>query len=65
VTRPRNDKGAGTVQVSFRMPEDMARQIDQVAEKLAALTGVSITRTAVVLKALREWLEKEGHKKTR
>lgn len=50
-----------TEQVSFRVPKSSIRRIDEVAAKKSKAAGVTITRTQVVLLALREWLE--GHAK--
>lgn len=51
------------MQVSFRIPDSMAKAIDAVAEKKSeAAGGVPITRTQVVLLALREWLAAHGPK---
>ena len=62
--RPRKDADReATVQVSFRIPDSMAKAIDAVAEKKSeAAGGVPITRTQVVLLALREWLASRGQK---
>lgn len=62
--RPRKDaERETTVQVSFRIPDSMAKAIDSVAEKKSvAAGGVPITRTQVVLLALREWLAEQGFK---
>jgi hypothetical protein len=49
-----------TVPVSFRMPEAMAKSLDAiVAKKSAQAGGVEITRTQVILLALREWLDEQ------
>ncbi len=65
MARPRKEEGERTTQVSFRMPEAMAKQFDEIAAKMGASMGITVSRTAVVLKALREWLDKETHKKSR
>ena len=47
------------MQITFRVPDDVAKALDAAATRKSRLVGVTITRTQLLLAALREWLESQ------
>lgn len=45
------------MQVSFRLDEETAKALEEIAAKESAATGYAVSRTDVAKRALREWIE--------
>jgi predicted transcriptional regulator len=54
--------GVTRTHISFRVSDDVASMLDKMAEKAAEELGVTVPRTAIIERSIRESADKRGIK---